>query len=307
MEMESHSNHQLRAYLDKLDKSLGQISASDRADIIVEIKSHITEAKARHPEQSVSDIIESLGAPETVGNKYILERGLKPQKPPRSGPTIFKWIVIGFLGTCGMIFLGIVLLIWKFTPIISVDEKNQKISILGGLIKVDEGAGNFTITGSPALQTITSGNIVITGARTLAEGSQVTVPYKNGKMEVKTATNNVMAWNCALVGQSPTVDERPGELILDFTNSTDTKCELTIPIGSRLSMSGKNGKVELNEPEYNVDLKVANGKVLIRPKSGTKYNYDLRAKNGKVENFESQLPENYKISVDVVNGKIAHD
>lgn len=307
MDMEQ-GNHQLRTYLDKLDQSLGQISASDRADIIVEIKSHINEAKARHPDQSVSDILESLGAAESVGNKYILERGLKPQKPARTGATYFKWLVIGFLGTCGMIFLGLVLLIWKFTPIISVDETNQKVAFFGGLINVDGGEGSFNIGGSSVLQNVPSGNIVITGARTLVPNSQITVPFNNGKMEVSTSRDATMSWNCALVStKSPNVDEKPGDLTLDFTGSAESKCELAIPVGSRVSISGKNGKVEVKEPEYDLDLKLGNGKVALRPKDGVKYKYDLKMSNGKVEKLESQVPENYRINVDVLNGKIARE
>ena len=39
----------LEAYLSKLDNYLGQIPVSDRADIIIEIKSHVMEAQLKAP------------------------------------------------------------------------------------------------------------------------------------------------------------------------------------------------------------------------------------------------------------------
>lgn len=304
MEPEAYSQRQLSNYLDKLDKSLGQISASDRADIIVEIKSHINEAQSRHPEQTVTDIIASLGEAESVGNKYILERGLKPVKPPRAGGTIMKWLVIGFLGTMALFLLSIALLIWKFTPIIAVDDQNQKVTILGGLINIDGNAGKFqvgnaTMTGDP------SGHIVITGARTLTPGSQITVPFKNGEVDVKTTTDSVMTWSCALLSnQSPNVEEKPGDLTVDFTGSNDTKCELGIPVGSRLSLSGGKGRVTMNQPEFDVDVKLGSGKVELQPKENIKYQYDLKVKTGKIERFESMQPAKYKVNVEISSGKI---
>jgi len=83
----------LEGYLSLLDKTLGPISISERAEIVTEIKSHVLEAQQRDPSLSLEAILSSLGEPEQVANKYLLERGLKPSKP--STRPFVKWLVAG--------------------------------------------------------------------------------------------------------------------------------------------------------------------------------------------------------------------
>src|SRR5689334_74559 len=115
----------LEAYLNALDKSLVQIPVSDRAEIIMEIKSHILDSQAKAPDISLTSILDSLGEPETVANHYLLERGLKVSKPPKT--PMVKWLTIGFLGTLSILIIFLLLLVWKFTPIISVDDENDRV------------------------------------------------------------------------------------------------------------------------------------------------------------------------------------
>jgi uncharacterized membrane protein len=72
----------LEGYLAKLETVLGPFSASDRAEIIMEIKSHVLAALDRDPNASMDSILAALGEPETVANRYLMERGMKPTKPP---------------------------------------------------------------------------------------------------------------------------------------------------------------------------------------------------------------------------------
>ena len=93
----------LENYLTALDSALKPLSISDRADIVTEIKSHVMSALEREPERALDAILAALGEPETVANRYLIERGQKPSKPSIS-PAV-KWIVIGFLGTFALILL----------------------------------------------------------------------------------------------------------------------------------------------------------------------------------------------------------
>jgi len=49
----------LEAYLNALDRSLGQIPASDRAEIVMEIKSHILDSQGKTPDISMTSILDS--------------------------------------------------------------------------------------------------------------------------------------------------------------------------------------------------------------------------------------------------------
>ena len=76
-----NSNHQLlEKYLRKLDRCLENISVSEKAEIITEIRCHVLETQEREPEKSIQEILSALGEPETVANKYLMEKGQSPHK-----------------------------------------------------------------------------------------------------------------------------------------------------------------------------------------------------------------------------------
>jgi len=84
----------IEAFLGRLDKALGPVAPSERADIISEIKSHILDAQAKNPKRSIASIIDSFGEPETVANRYLSEKGLKPGgNAPAGGVEKKDWIV----------------------------------------------------------------------------------------------------------------------------------------------------------------------------------------------------------------------
>jgi len=133
----------LEAYLSELDQSLGQIPVSDRADIIIEIKSHVLDAQAKDPAQDVSQILHSMGDPGSVAKRFLQERGLTAVPPAKPSSmqwlsASIKWLVIGFLGFMLIIMLGVALLIWKFSPLMAVDEVNHRVLLAGGLIQIQD-------------------------------------------------------------------------------------------------------------------------------------------------------------------------
>lgn len=133
----------LEAYLSELDKYLTQIPVSERADIIIEIKSHIMDVQAKQPTQDMQTILNSMGDPESVAKRYLQERGLPMSLPSKTHSMIWlstsiKWLVIGFLGLMCIILIAVSLLIWRFTPLISIDDVNNRISLGGGLIQIHD-------------------------------------------------------------------------------------------------------------------------------------------------------------------------
>jgi uncharacterized membrane protein len=132
----------LEAYLALLDSYLAQIPLSDRADIIIEIKSHVFDAQAKKA-QDIDEILTSMGDAESVAKRYLQERGLPMSAPIKTSsmmwlPASIKWLVLGFLGFIGIIVLVAALLIWRFTPFVSVDNINHRVSIGGGIIQVHD-------------------------------------------------------------------------------------------------------------------------------------------------------------------------
>jgi len=64
-----------------------------------------------------------------------MERGLQPIPKKRGG--CFKWGCLGVVSFFLVLILAIVLLVRGFFPLIEVNEKNERVRILGGLIDVD--------------------------------------------------------------------------------------------------------------------------------------------------------------------------
>jgi uncharacterized membrane protein len=134
----------LETYLSELDKYLGQIPVSDRADIIIEIKSHVLQAQEKSPNEDIGLILHSMGEPESVAKRYLQERGLQFSLPKQQSssmmwlPASIKWLVIGFLSFVGIIVIVASLLIWRFTPLISIDDTTNQVTIGNGLIQIHD-------------------------------------------------------------------------------------------------------------------------------------------------------------------------
>ena len=128
------SDPKLEKYLFRLDKSLGPISVSEKAEIITEIKSHVLEALSRDAVQTIDSVLSSLGEPEQVASKYLLEKGLKPNKAPFH--PILKWIIIGFLGTLIILTLFSSVVIWKLHPTLTMYDNIGYLDLMDGTLKV---------------------------------------------------------------------------------------------------------------------------------------------------------------------------
>lgn len=292
------SDPRLENYLSTLDRSLRSLTVSDRADIVTEIKSHVLSAMERDPNQSIDSVLAALGEPEVVANRYLLERGLKPGKPPIS--PVVKWIVIGFLGTMALFLAAFVVLAIYLSPIVKVDEEKQQVRLFGGLVQVD---GDDIQLGSQKLSKLSSSNF---SGHAAAE-KNIAVKLSNGKLEVRTAADENFSWKCKGTSSSFFPIKKEGEAqVMDLSAMAFVDCELKVPAGRGFSVNGANGAVELDEPRFSAAIELANGKVSIDPEAGVRYAYDLSVTNGKVEEFLSASDPEFQIRARVGNGKISH-
>jgi hypothetical protein len=292
------TNPKLEAYLLKLDRALAPLSASDRAEIVLEIKSHIVSARERDPQQPVEAIMAALGAPESVASKYLLERGRAPVKPPIS--PVVKWLVIGLLGTFGFVLILLGALFWKFSPLIHVDGKHDHVKILGGLIDVDGELGDF---GGASYSF--SGRMDVDQAH-----RKINISFSNGKLSLRSDDRPAMTWDCRTEDREarpkPMADK--DSIGFDMAVVRGVRCELTLPKGAQVSLDGKNGKVMVDQPLFNLDLRLMNGKLTLNPVEGEAYRYDLSVINGKIDDFSSsEDPKALSIKARLTNGKISRE
>lgn len=299
-----NKNNELEAYLVRLERSLGPIPISDKAEIITEIKSHVLDAMESGSDKSLSEILSSLGEPEQVANRYLLERGLEPLKAPKH--PIVKWLVIGFLGTFAMSLATLFILIWKFSPIVKVDEENGHVQILGGLIDVNEKKGKIKIGNANVNGNFKLSLSEISGNKNLDENniSKVFIKSSNAEITVNASTSREFKYNCDLSGESDIRNE-DNTLFIDFSKGSNADCEFHLPKDIDFGLDSLNGEVTLIKLENNIDISLLNGEVVFKEKDSAEYNFDLKLTNGDAREFNNSSKESaYKIKMNIQNGSI---
>jgi hypothetical protein len=288
-------------YLTRLDRSLGAVPAADRAEIVLEIRSHLLEAKEKDPTAAWPAIFAQLGEPEQVANRYLRERGLKMQKPPKT--PVLKWLVIGLLGTFTFFVAVIAVLLFSFTPLIKVDESTGRVQLLGGAIDVQ---AKNVIT-----QLSKEGSFVfgsINGVEKLPDDiKDVQIKFGTGELRIDYNSTDELNWDCDGAGKSSTVKvmEAEGKAVLDFSMSF-VDCDVSIP-NKNVSIEGLAGQIEVRLPQQNLDIKFGSGEVNIKPDPKLGYIYDLKTGMGKISgDFESTAKEGdgKKITVGIQTGQI---
>jgi hypothetical protein len=301
------TDSKLESYLSALDKSLGPINVSDRAEIVTEIKSHVLEAQQRDSSQSLDSILSSLGEPEQVASKYLMDRGLKPAKPSKR--PIVKWLVVGFLGTFALILGFITMLIFKFSPLIKVDNMEERVVLLGGLVDVNGKTGSVSIGDTQLAQhgARFSGSKLIQSS----DVDQIFIPFTNAKFSLTNSADKTFSWECkAATHDSETnfITQDKRVLVLDLGKTSATKCEFKIPARTFVKIVGNNAKMEVEKPQYNLDFTAQNGKVELIPDTEQKYHFDIKAVVGKVDHFESSAEKDaLQISISLSNGVVSKD
>ncbi|MCB0327924.1 MAG: hypothetical protein KDD52_09955 [Bdellovibrionales bacterium] len=311
-------NKYLDRYLESLDKALKGVSVGEKADIITEIRSHILDALERD-DQNLRAILDSLGEPQQVANRYLLERGITIQPKPL-GYSLVKWISAGFLTTLCVVVIALTLLIWKLSPIVKVDEINHRVQILGGLIdvqsddidfdkwknmdfSVDWDDDDFPFSLNASREKITrEGELSVSSSSDL-----IFSEFTNGKFSLSQGDKEgVLKWKCETRDKNSEqkFEELQNRKDLDFSDFSGLKCEIWMPTNRGVELKGLNGYVVINEPEVSVSAKLSNGKMSFFPKDGMKYNFDTRVNVGRLDEFESVSEAQAKITLRVGNGFI---
>ena len=295
----------LETYLSRLAAALGPIAMSEKAEIITEIKGHIIETMERDG-LDLSSVLVSIGEPETVANRYLLERGLRPVPAPKA--PLLKWLVIGFLGTFGIAALFVIVVAWRFTPLLEVNEETGRVALLGGLIDINDASGSFKF-GNQSFK-ISGDEHEYNGTELISKSvKELAILFANGKFEVKTSKTDSFSWSCKLVATSGVQGlgalEQNGKMMLDMSGYPAADCELWIPKDIKLSLKGANGKVRVDHPNFPVDIDVVNGKIDFQPDAAQNYRYNISVQNGKQDEFQSSAAEKaHEIKIAVVNGVI---
>ncbi|MCM2322824.1 MAG: DUF1700 domain-containing protein [Oligoflexia bacterium] len=272
----------LEAWLTSLDRALQPLPVSERADILTEFKSHVQAAQERDPGQAMDSILTALGEPETVANRYLLERGRAPVKPPIS--PIVKWIVIGVLGSCAMVLAFAAFVITRFAGSIEFDSDSIAFNSAGGH---SEGVYPWKA----------------------GESRPIVIEVTNAKMDFSTSETGALTWSCKGARDGKvTTRETPERIALDFGGQPAVRCSIEVPPQATLQLDNTNGKLTFSEPRFHVSGRVTNAKIAFQPDPGEKYKYAFDVQNGKLDSFESSHdPSAFLIRLKVVNGLVVRE
>jgi len=291
------NNIKLEQYLGRLDKGLGPIPVSEKAEIITEIKSHILDAQAKDQTKRLEDILTAIGEPELVANRYLIERGLKPMKAPTH--PIFKWLIIGFLGTFAIIVLFVTLLIWKFTPLVKVN--NDKVTLLGGTIDVDSDSYNYFN------RTMALGKDVKVEHQVFDVSKIKSVNITNGSGDIKvTATKESNAvlevgrrgLKCDLAAK---LDSK-GNLSITTSDKKDcsfTYVNLSVPTKTELKVKTGSGDIIIDHISGNIVAQTGSGNMKLALGSKIKSSLNLMAGSGDIS---LSLPKTTTLDYSVLTG-----
>ena len=301
------NNKKLEQFLFQLEKHLSDLSPSDRSKIVLEINEHIEENLEKHSDKSLAQILDDLGKPETVANHYRLDRGLKTFKPEKH--PFWKWLSITFLGSIGLFFVFILVLVWKFTPVFEVDEKEQRVTILGGMIDINATSGKIKIMDEYRFVDNKFTNH-FDGAIDFPrqDYDELVINFKSGILNLSTSTEEKLSWNCKL--QVPPndefIDRSKSVMIIDLENYEGIDCDLKIPADIKLTVDGKDAQISVNDAEFDTFIELNNGQVHFNYNPEVDYTYDLRVKSGMVDpDFVSSNSKNaYEVRIYLENGMI---
>ncbi|NCN27496.1 hypothetical protein GW915_07965 [bacterium] len=304
----NNKNPKLEAYLTKIDKALGSIAVSEKAEIITELKSHILSELSRNPNQNLDKTLASLGEAEHVANRYLLERGLSPSKASKH--QAIKWAAFGLVGTLSVFAVLAMFLFTQLTPIIEVNEAEGRVRILGGLIDISDHTSSNSSTKKVdrSLQ-----EREISGTASLSGKNQnINIPFANAILALNNSKDDKLSWTCKIEQDSKvknfSLKEKNNTYNLDMSQVEGANCNIELPRDMKLSIHGSNGNIQIQKPAFDVDLKIKNGQVSIHPREDLDYSYSLDVTNGEVDgNFISSTNEKAKtIKVSILNGQIVN-
>lgn len=302
------TDKKIDAYLAELERALGSIPVGDRAEIVTEIKSHVLDAKEREPARSIPDILAALGDPTAVANRYLLERGIPPGRPSRT-PTA-KWLALGAVGIASVGCITLLLILWRFTPIVSVDEKNDRVTLLGGAIDIDGSKNKVSVSSLFELDEDTA--TPFNGSKKFAAGEidEVHIRFNNGKFEVEPSKDGELHWKCKYRGDAPKAEKVAGQktFALSFEKTPGAVCEVALPGKTKLHIDGANGHLDLERPQAALEATLGNGRINLELDQAHQYRVATATTNGHADSFAStDAPGAIPVKVTVVNGTISRD
>lgn len=299
----------LETYLTALERELQSLTTSERAEILLEIKSHVMSKMEEDSSADEMSILKSLGSPRDVAIKYVDDRGIEWKAPVQSSgaiASIVKWLVIGFLGTIGVFVCVFIFLVTQFSPLVEVDEEKGKVKILGGMIDIDDfDRQDFNISFNDNKSGRVQETYLVENLR-----KPLLISAASGKMNIRNSSSGVIEVNCKAQSNlaENMLNEESETYVLDLSVIGSSKCEIDIPGSMVLSVKMNSGILKLDKLVNSQNIDMNSGRIKIKEKPGQKYKYTFNILTGKIDDFEtSSAKDAIPVSIKLRAGRVQRD
>lgn len=300
-------NTELNNYLTKVEGYLKDIGPTDRSVIILEIEAQVEQSAKNYPDKTIHQVLKDLGEPSVLANHYRLNKGLKTVKKNKPF-SFFKFCFIISASMVGVLILITLVLTWKFTPLFELDEENNRITVLGGLIDVNGKSGKVKIMDSYQFVDNNFTNSFEGSLDIIDENfDEVVVNFTSGTLNLTYNDQNIVRWSCKL--DSPPKEDfinRSDSIIeLDFEELSGISCDVSAPSNFKTTVDAKDARVTIQEPLNDTFVELSNGDIFFKPNPEIDYKYELESSSTTNNLFRnSDNVEAVEINLSTKNGNI---
>ncbi len=287
--------HTHEEYLKKIEHFLSDLLISERLDLLNKIQDEIKEKSDLELQDAL--VYTNIKRGELGFSPYV-------DKKPFSFFKLFMKLTAA-MSVITIIFISV--LLYKFTPLLKVDEENNRVIILGGLIDIDGKAGKFKIGDDYHFTKDTFSNDLQASINLDEDKDEVIVKFLSGSFELKNAEDGEFKLDCKLEkpADQNVIEHQVDFIKIDLTTSGGSNCTLAIPEDKKISLEGQVSSVTVLNPIFNLYVDLESGKVAITPEEEIDYLYRLEVKSGYIGEFETSEAENaYEIQINIESGSV---
>jgi hypothetical protein len=284
---------ELNSFLKVIENYLLDLSIMDKSNILTELSQELYN----------KDLID-LNPLEVANNKRI-SHGHKLYIDKQK-PSFGRFLIKAFLVMLSIFIIFISFLIWKFTPLMKIDEKNNRVIILGGLIDIDAKAGKFKIMQDYHFTEAQYKNDFQASIPLDPNMKSIAIDFSSGLFTIKTAKDNLLNIDCKLSTPPHVdmIDQTVDQIKISFKDINGS-CEVEIPKDLELTIEAETAHITLVNPEFHTDLNLNTGNIDLDINPEIKYQYNLKVKNGNYpRHLSSKNNSGYKMNLKLGTGNI---
>lgn len=200
---------------------------------------------------------------------------------------------IGVLGLSLMgLFLVLLLFVYilfkQFTPLLEINESQEHVQVLGGLIDINAQNGKVKIANQYRFVENKFTHEFTGDYEVRDELDELVLSFKTMKLELKNGVSDNLKWDCKLKypPQEQNVFPQNDAFLMNFKDN-EGSCEIIIPSHLKLSIDGLEGQIESDELLNDLSIELKGGLVIYTPHPEGLFKYNLSVDDGRVDKYIS--------------------